>query len=198
MSGTAIILLAAGASRRMGGRDKLLETVRGQPLLRDRAAACSAAGARAVLVVLPPESPARRAALDGLAVIPVTAPEAAEGMAASIRAGVAALPAGTTSVLLVLADMPDLTAADLAAVMAGFDPDDPAICRGAGPGGQPGHPVLFPARLFPALTRLRGDAGARAVAVTEPATLVPLPGDHASTDLDTPEDWARWRQRTRP
>jgi CTP:molybdopterin cytidylyltransferase MocA len=60
---------------------------------------------------------------------------------------------------------------------------------------MPGHPVLFPARLRPALLRLKGDQGARDILRTEADQILPLPlpGSRAVTDLDTPEDWAAWR-----
>ena len=195
MAETAIILLAAGAARRMRGRDKLLEPVGGVPLLTDRARTCLEAGAERVIVVLPADAPGRRAALRDMDVACVTAPQAHLGMAASIRAGVRALPGGCTAVLMVLADMPELTSADLAAVLAAHDPACPRICRAEAADGTPGHPVLFPARLFAALTRLAGDRGAQPLIAGEAGRIkpVPLPGRRALTDLDTPEDWAEWR-----
>lgn len=81
------VLLAAGASSRMGGRDKLLECIDGEPLLRRAARALLASRADETLAVLRPEDDARRAALEGLDVKIVENPGAAEGMASSIRAG---------------------------------------------------------------------------------------------------------------
>ncbi len=83
MSGPCILILAAGASSRMAPLDKLTEPVEGQPLLRRTARAALATGAP-VIVVLPPDRPARRAALDGLPVGTTTARDAAQGMAASL------------------------------------------------------------------------------------------------------------------
>lgn len=124
----------------------------------------------------------------------VPVPDAAAGMAASLRAGLAAVPEGR-GVMLVLADLPDLSADDLVAVLARWRDRPGRILRGADSDGQPGHPVCFPADLRGALERVTGDQGAREVLSAHAARveLVRLPGRHATTDLDTPEDWARWR-----
>lgn len=194
MSLPAILLLAAGASSRMGGRDKLLKTVAGQPLIADRARAALASGAP-VIVVLPPRrlAPGRWAALDGLDLTRVAAPDAAQGMSASLACGVAALPGDATGAMVLLADMPEITAADIAALFAGFDGE--TILRGAAADGTPGHPVLFARKDFAALASQSGDAGARDYLSRAAARvrLVALPDRHALTDLDTSRDWARWR-----
>ncbi|MGB8623190.1 MAG: NTP transferase domain-containing protein, partial [Paracoccaceae bacterium] len=123
----------------------------------------------------------------------------AEGMAASLRAGVAAMPANAKAMMVVLADMPELTTADFWRVINAFEisPDVP-ILRGAAADGTSGHPVLFPRRLFPALSRVTGDRGAREILAENRSVLrpVPLPDRHALTDLDTPEAWAEWREKT--
>ncbi len=190
----AILILAAGASARMGGRDKLMEPVGGQALVCDRVAAAQSTGA-AVFVTLPPRrsAPARWAALEPSGVRRVAVARAGDGMAASLCAGVAALPRDCPGVLVVLADMPEITGPDMAAVLGRSD--GTAIVRGASEDGTPGHPVLFPARDFPALRALTGDRGAREVLQQAAARvrLVPLPARHALTDLDTPADWAAWR-----
>jgi CTP:molybdopterin cytidylyltransferase MocA len=64
--------------------------------------------------------------------------------------------------------------------------------------GRAGHPVGFPARLLPALLDVSGDLGAREVLTRNPPQPVPLPGQRATLDLDTPEDWAAWRQGSGP
>ena len=105
-----LILLAAGASRRMGGRDKLLEEVDGKPLLRLQAERARAFTDGPVIVALPPKPHARYAVLDGLDVIPLPVPEAAEGMNASLRTAFAALPKGTVEMLLMPENKDKLTA----------------------------------------------------------------------------------------
>ncbi|MFC2967672.1 nucleotidyltransferase family protein [Acidimangrovimonas pyrenivorans] len=196
-----ILIPAAGASSRMRGTDKLVEAVDGQPLLRRQAERALATGLP-VLVTLPPADhphhAGRRAALDGLAVTPLMVAEAAEGLSASLRAGVAAAK-DSAGLLVLLADLPEIGTADLGALIAGFEEAPGTVFRASAEDGAPGHPVLLPRRLFDQLARLHGDAGARDLLKAEQAAgrlqLLPLPGRRATTDLDTPEDWAAWRAR---
>jgi molybdenum cofactor cytidylyltransferase len=190
MTQTTILLLAAGHSSRMRGRDKLLEDIDGQPLLRLMAARALKAGAP-LRVVLGPDQPERRAALAGLALQIIETTDS-DGMAASIRAGVAGLRG---PVLIVLADMPEIMARDLYLMVTLQDQDPRMILRAAAADGRPGHPVLFPADLLPDLAKLSGDEGARAILTREAArvALLPLEGTRALVDLDTPEAWDHWR-----
>lgn len=192
---TAIVILAAGRSARMLGRDKLMEQVDGMALLRRQCLRALETGC-AVTVALPPAPHPRYGALVDLDVRAVPVPDADEGMNASLRAGLAALPAAVQSVMILLADMPDLTTDDLNSVLQAVDPDtDMRVWRAATSAGAMGHPVVFHRALFPALMALQGDGGASAVAQAHRAqtVTVPLPADHARTDLDTPEAWAAWR-----
>ena len=195
-----ILIPAAGAGRRMRGADKLLQIVDGCPLLARQAARARATGCP-VLVTLPPPgaeaTQARAAALEALDVAVLPVPEAAEGMAASVRAGArAALAAGAAGMMVLPADMPDLDTPDLKALCTAFAAEDAvAIVRGASSAGEAGHPVILPTLLLPAVALLRGDTGARALVEGGRARVVlhPLPGQRAHTDLDTPEAWAEWR-----
>jgi len=195
---TPILILAAGASRRMGGADKLLQPVAGRPLLAVMAARACATG-REVFVALPGPGHPRAAALAGSRARPVRVADAGEGMAASIRAGVAALPPDAPGVMILPADMPDLTEADLRATLEAFEQAAPPrpILRAADETGRPGHPVIFPGDLLAELGRITGDEGARGVVQAHQGrvALLSLADAHATTDLDTPEDWADWRAR---
>lgn len=190
------LLLAAGASRRMIGRDKLLEVVDGRTQIARAADALLGSRVDQVIVIVGPGDDARRAALLGLDVRVIENPLAAEGMAASIRAGLAALDPQADAALIALADMPDVGPAHIDHLIAAFDPEEGrAIVRAASEDGAPGHPVLFGRRFFETLGRLRGDQGARAV-LADHADLVETvrtPGKGAAVDLDTPEAWAAWR-----
>lgn len=193
-----VLLLAAGRARRMRGRDKLLQRVDGAAILRSRAEAALATDQQ-VIVVLPPQAQEhaqeRRAVLEGLAVRIVIAEHAGTGMAASLVAGVAALPSEVHGVMVLLGDLPELRAEDLGAVMTAARSAPNAIWRGASEQGIAGHPVFFPARIVPELGKLSGDAGAKEVirAHSGDLRLCTLPGHRAITDLDTPEEWAAWR-----
>ncbi|KUJ80960.1 4-diphosphocytidyl-2C-methyl-D-erythritol synthase [Ruegeria marisrubri] len=194
MSTIPIILLAAGRSSRMGGADKLMQDIDGQPLLRRTAEIARAVAP--VIVALPPAPHPRHDALAGLDVRIVPIADADEGMNASLRGALKALPEESTAVMVMLADLVDLTAADLAAVLESVtDAPDMLIWRGATEDGKPGHPVVFHSSLFRELATLTGDGGAQSIVNrhSDRVHLTPLPGQHARTDLDTPRDWDRWR-----
>jgi molybdenum cofactor cytidylyltransferase len=162
------VVLAGGAGTRFGGA-KLTVPWRGGKLIDGALAAAFAAPARGVTVVTgadPGVAETARAFAEargeGERLRLVHAADHAEGMAASLRAGIAALPADTAAAFVFLGDMP--------AIPVGLT-DRLAVALGRGSavaaapffhGGQ-GHPVLFAAELFPALGALAGDRGARAV-----------------------------------
>lgn len=183
----AILVLAAGASTRMRGADKLRQEIDGVPLLlRVIQAACAVSSE--TIVALPPASP-RRALLTDCPVRVVEVPERA--MSASIRAGVATCEG--EALLIHLADMPEIGAAELGTLAQAWCRTTGPTLRAASEDGIPGQPVVFDRTLFPALAVLTGDDGARSVLRMHPPTLVPLPGRRALVDLDTPEEWAAWR-----
>lgn len=194
MTRPVILIPAAGASSRMRGRDKLTETIDGQPLLTRTASRALSTGA-AVVVTLPPDDGLRRAALAGLDVTVVTVPDATEGVSASFRAGISALPQDCVGVMILMADMPDLETADLTAMLADWRENE--ILRATTADGQPGHPVIFPRACFNDLEVLKGDDGARSIiaAHCQRLRLFPLPGARALTDLDTPKAWSDWRRK---
>ncbi len=189
-----ILLLAAGASTRMRGGDKLMESVAGQPLIAHLAQQARATGF-SLFVTLPDLDHPRAGAIHEAKLIPV--PDTDQGMSASIRSGISNLPDDTAGVMILPADMPEITTADFRTLADQFDGPNGTILRASSVDdhGQPhpGHPVLFPRRCFHALKTLTGDSGAKALLRVESVRHVPLPGRHALTDLDTPEDWAAWR-----
>lgn len=191
-----ILILAAGASSRMRGIDKLLEPVEGKPLLRHIAEVALATGSP-VAVTLPPIAPGRETALAGLPLCLIPVPDAAEGMSRSLVRGVQVLDtAGPVDGLMILpADMPGFTTTALSGLIAEFQADPTLILRGGTADGQPGHPAIFPRDLWPALACVTGDEGGRSVirANQGRVRIIPLPGPMALLDLDTPEDWAAWR-----
>lgn len=192
VSGTVIAILAAGAASRMRGGDKMLEEVRGRPLLRLVAERALGTGAP-VAVTLPPDRPARHRALAGLDVERAVVADASEGMGASMRA-VAGLARGRAA-MIVLADMPEIETGDMAAILSAAEEMPGRIVRAASEDGRPGQPVLFPAAIVPELALLSGDEGARRLLRGREVVACPLPGRRALVDLDTPEDWAAWRAR---
>ncbi|MFK7877835.1 MAG: NTP transferase domain-containing protein [Paracoccaceae bacterium] len=190
-----ILILAGGASTRMGSRNKLLEPVRGQPLLRMQAWRAMKAS-RDVSVLYRPGQPAIRRALAGLAVKHIVAREAFEGMGGSIRAGTLAHLRAKCFVMM-LADLVEIEASDLRDVMQARAQSENNfhIFQAATDDGQPGHPILFDRTIYSELMNLRGDVGARDILKrhADHIKLVPLKGQRARLDLDTPEAWDHWR-----
>lgn len=116
---------------------------------------------------------------------------AAEGMASSLRLGVAALLPETDAVLVLTVDQPavDLDLLRRLLALARTDPERPAACSYA---GTLGIPAVLPGRLFPDLLALRGDRGAKGLLLREGAAALDFPG--GADDLDTPEDLAGLRR----
>lgn len=198
-----ILVLAAGASSRMRGRDKLVQPIQGQPILRRVTEQALATGAP-VFVTLPPASEARRAALAGCRASLVEVPDAAEGMSCSIIRGLAAVSAcdlgPQDGVMILPADMPGFTTGALADLISRFRAEPGLVWRGSTTEGTPGHPAIFPRDLWPELARITGDEGGRSVLRrhADRVRLLPLPDRMAVLDLDTPEDWAAFLGRPTP
>jgi molybdenum cofactor cytidylyltransferase len=177
------IILAAGASRRLG-RPKQLVELGGETLLR-RTALAALAGCAPVLAVLGSRADEVAASLAGLPVTVVLNEEWEEGMAASIRAGIRALPAGAEAALFMVCDQIAVDGALVRRLLAvrAAHPEAVVAC---GYAGARGTPSLFPARCFPQLLALRGDRGARGLLAGEGVVVVPFP--EGSQDVDCPED----------
>ena len=192
----AVILLAAGQSRRMRGRDKLLEPVGDGTMLEHACKAALASKANTVFVALPPQADARRARLAGLAVRPIDAPDFGEGMGGSLRNAMAHIGPDFSAVIVALADMPEISSSHYNALINAYKPtQDREICRAQTEDGTQGHPVLFGRRFFEALGDSTGDSGGKAVvrSSAEYVVNVPTSGQGAALDLDTPEAWAAWK-----
>ena len=178
----------------MRGADKLLQEIDGAPLLLRQARMALDVSAD-VRVALPPRPHARYDILTDLPLRRVEVADAAQGMGASLRTVFATLEPGVKRAMLVLCDLPDLTAQDLIKVCCAMqDAPDALIWRGATPSGQGGHPMIFDAQLFPAISGLCGDSGGASVVRDAGHRVhhVPFNDNRARHDLDTPEDWAAW------
>ncbi len=198
-----ILVLAAGASSRMGGRDKLLQPIRGKPLLR-LATDVALATRAPVIVTLPPGSEARRKVLGESSASIVEVPDAALGMSRSLVRAVTAISAGDPGpedgIMILPADMPGFSSKALADLISRFRAEPELIWRGGTTDGTPGHPAIFPRDLWGELKAVTGDEGGRSVLARHKDRVrqVPLPGRMAVLDLDTPEDWAAFLDRPAP
>ena len=193
-----ILILAAGASRRMRGRDKLLEPVDGVPLLRHVVDTALASGVGPVHIALPPIPHARYALLKDLDITAVPVPDAAEGIGASLRTLFRGLPAKASHALILLADLPEIESGALQSVAQAAAGSAALIHRATTADGAPGHPILISAPLFPAFRSLAGDNGGREIMqdAKSQTIFIALKKDRARVDIDTPEAWQAWRERT--
>ncbi len=175
------MVLAAGAGSRFGG-DKLRARWGGSSLIDASLAVAKAAPVEGVLALTRPGD----RLIDDPAVRVVEVADWAEGMGATLRAGIAALPPDAAGAYVFLGDMPRIPRTVLApmaeAVRAGAPAAAPVF------EGLTGHPVLFSAALFPQLLQQAGDRGARGVldALGARLAFVPAPDDGVLFDVDTP------------
>jgi molybdenum cofactor cytidylyltransferase len=197
-SGIAAVLLAAGRSSRMGAGSKLLLPHPGdqRPLLWHAVQSVLALGLVEVLVVVRPDLPALAAAITELPVRIVPNPDYAQGMATSLRAGIAALGPEVQAALVVLGDTPEVDPAVFAALLAAYRAEGRPMTLPVY-GGIPGPPTLFSHAAFPALAQLTGDQGGRRIMVEHPdwVTRVPLPLALIPRDIDTPDEYRAYVQR---
>ncbi len=185
----AAIVLAAGRSTRMGGPNKLLETISGKPLVRIAAEQALSSRASPVVVVSGHERARIEAALASLDVRLVHNPDYAQGLSTSVKAGLAALPPESEAAIVCLGDMPQVTSALIDRLIAAFDPERNALVVLPTFSGKRGNPVLWSRRFFPELIALEGDVGARHLigAYPEVVTEVPVENAAAMVDIDTPD-----------
>lgn len=193
------LILAAGASSRMRGADKLAEEIDGEALLRRTARTALASDAAETLVVLGAWAERRAALLSGLPLRCLVNQNWAAGMGGSIAAGIAALPKGAAGVMILLADMPEITPDLLNRMIAGFAGEEQRIVVPQTSDGLRGNPVIFGSDHFPALGALTGERGAKSIIETNSTAILPVHAQKTAirTDLDTPEEWAAWRAARR-
>jgi molybdenum cofactor cytidylyltransferase len=180
------IVLAAGASARFGSPKQLVRLA-GRPLLHTAVTRAAEVAGNAVIVVLGARAAELAPLLKHTAGSVVVNHEWREGLASSIRAGVARLPAACTGVLLLLADQPAVTADDLKR-LAGAWRRAPHCIAASRYAGTIGVPAIFPRALFRELSELRGDSGARLLLRRNQDRVVGVPMESAAIDVDTPED----------
>jgi molybdenum cofactor cytidylyltransferase len=184
----AAIVLAAGQSSRMG-RNKLTAELGGKPLVRHAVEAAVASHVTRVIVVTGNEASAVGAALSDFAVTLVHNPDFRAGLSTSLKAGIRAVPEQCDAAVVVLGDMPAISAATIDKLIAAFNPEEGrAICV-ASHDGKRGNPVLWPRRFFPEVLALEGDVGAKHLIASNEELVCDVEAgtDAPLVDIDTPE-----------
>lgn len=188
MSNLHILVLAAGASTRLG-QPKQLVKIGGQPALHGVVANAVALAGQAVTVVVGAHARDLTHLLSRSPASIVVNRDWEEGMASSIRRGLAALPPACDAVLILLGDQVAITADDLKRLASAWREQD-SIIAAATYERHVGVPAIFPRICFPELAELRGDQGARKIIERNNYRLVRVAMPNAAIDLDTPEDLA--------
>lgn len=190
----AAIVLAAGLSRRFGEQDKLLAMIDGEPLIRRAARLALRSHCKRVHVVTRLGAKELEAALLGLPVVRCANPDFAAGIGSSIAAGIASLPPDVAGALILPADMPWLDAALLDRLIASFETSGAtAVTYPVTTTGAQRNPVIWPRSLFPALTELKADRGAKGLIPSTPGSRieVEVAQEEVFRDIDAPEDLPR-------
>lgn len=186
----AVIILAAGRSERFGGDDKLLAPLNGKPLAAHVADIAAGLPAHSTVAVIPPGNEARADLFARNGIEPIMNTSVDDGQGVSLANGIAhfeTLP--VEGALILLADMPFVTASHVGALVNAIGEADAAASRS---NGVLHPPVLFSRRVFARLRGLEGDgAGKATLKDLENVVPVDMPPDEAA-DIDTPDALARY------
>ncbi len=191
------IILAAGASRRLGRPKQLLE-VDGETLLARTIHAARHAGADPLLVVLGAHAHEISAAVPLNDVVTVLNPDWQEGIASSLRAGISALLSSdpeAPGVILLVCDQPRLSSSHIRALIGCFQSSSETAAIASTYGSVRGIPAVFPRVLFPRLLSLAGDKGARGILADPRCPIVEVPLAGGEIDIDFPADLERLKYR---
>jgi molybdenum cofactor cytidylyltransferase len=197
----AAVVMAAGRSRRMAPHNKLLIADKtGKPMLARVVDNVLSSKARPILVVTGHQAEQVENALGGRPVRYVHAADYADGLAASLKTGIAAVPAECSAALVCLGDMPLVTGRMIDRLLAAYDPDEGRQIVLPTFHGKQGNPMLWDRRFFPEILQISGDSGARFLVGKhmEVVAEVEMADDAVLRDFDTTEALATLPQRLRP
>ncbi len=181
------IILAAGASRRMGQLKQLLEW-QNQSLLEHAIQNVQSLLKERVIVVLGAHAESIQTAINLDSVTVIVNSDWQEGIASSIRAGVQALPMSASAVLILLCDQPLIGSTLIQTLLTGWQ-NEPTRMVACQYGNSVGVPALFPAEFFRRLLQLKGDQGAKHLLMEFGDRLLKMPLPEAELDIDTTGDF---------
>jgi len=186
----AALVLAAGRSRRMAPLNKLLvPDAKGISMILRVVDSALASQASPVIVVTGHERERIEQALAGRAVLFAHAEDYADGLSASLKAGLGAVPMESEGVMVCLGDMPLVSSAMLDRLIAAFDPDEGRAIVQPTYRGKQGNPMLWGRAFLDEMLTITGDIGARHLAAkhTESRIEGEMPDDAVLRDFDTTE-----------
>ena len=193
MDNYTIIILAAGASRRLGHAKQLLN-VEGMPLLSYMITQAIKTKARRVFVVLGASAEAIRSTVVNDQVEWVENSNWKEGMSSSIRSGINHLikhhPEVEATVLM-MCDQPFVTTGLINQIIEKQMQSGKDIVT-CSYGGVVGPPTLFTFKFFPELLKLKGDAGAKKIIERSPDQVATVDFPRGEIDIDTESDYQHW------
>jgi molybdenum cofactor cytidylyltransferase len=197
----AAVVLAAGRSRRMAPHNKLLIADRtGKPIIARVVDNVLSSKARPILVVTGHQPREIEQVLGGRPVRYVHASDYAEGLAASLKSGIAAVPPEAAAAIVCLGDMPLVTGRMIDRLLEAYDPEHGRLIVMPTFRGKQGNPMIWDRRFFPEIMEISGDSGARFLVGrhTDVLAAVEMGDDAVVHDFDTPESLGTLPQRLRP
>jgi molybdenum cofactor cytidylyltransferase len=197
----AAVVLAAGRSRRMAPHNKLLVTdPSGKTMIARVVDNVLSSNARPILVVTGHMAEQVEQALGGRPVRYVHAPDYAQGLAESLKAGIAAVPPECAGAIVCLGDMPLVNGRMIDRLLAMYDPEEGRSIVLPTFRGKQGNPMIWDRRYFPEILGISGDSGARFLVGkhAEQVAEVEMADDAVLRDFDTTESLATLPARMRP
>jgi len=193
-----ILILAAGKSSRMDGRNKLLEPLNSSTLLEHVVKEALNSKTTQVSVILPTKKSKLWDLLEHYPVDRLLVQDSQVGMGYSISCGMINIKKRKSDgVLILLADMPEIKCNHLDFMIQAFNENSSKSIIRATSKNKPGNPVLFSSNFYQELAQLKGDSGAKKIIIANQQSVldIALPGNIALIDLDTPEQWKAWKKK---
>tara|TARA_B100000676_G_scaffold255160_1_gene261872 strand:- start:296 stop:988 length:693 start_codon:yes stop_codon:yes gene_type:complete len=189
------IVLAAGRSLRMGPKNKLLEKLGGKSILHHVVTALQESQIKSIVVVLGHEAAKIKNDLEGEDVTYVMNPDYEQGIGTSISTGIRSVDKSTRGALIMLGDMPVISAKTIDKLVHDFNRNPQAEIVVPTYEDQSGNPVLWSTRFFPQLSSLSGDRGGKPLIEknTDVVSFCSVDSESVHIDVDNSDELERLR-----